>query len=476
MIPDFPFQDGQMKNMTFLIYGKSLLYTLAVILFLFFQIIPLQPLGFILSIVSILSIAASLRSCSVFTRMMSILFLVVGTCLVVSKGIDLKSYLKLYGDMLYLLSLFAIVPLLSIPIQVGEYRKVFEQLFQIKVKSISQLYCVVTSLSYFLGSFLNMAAIPIVHSSIKSSVEDWPIMNPKRFLASSIIQGYSLPIMWTPLSGVVGVVLYVLDVRWIYIFPILFLISFVTLIFNWVIFSLLERRGLSSIGQKEAVATKESSMFHNNYFIHIKLLQIFLSILLLLILIVSIDALFSLGLIVSVAVLTVPFSWIWCVLLRKGRTFWLEVKHHFTRKVAEMNELFAIFLSAGFFVQSLHYSGSDGFVNHLFVQFKELVGAHLFLILIPYITLLLAYIGMHPIVVVNLLAQSLKPSVLGFTPEQMVIAFLGGAVMTFYMGPFSGTLGLMSSMINVAPLHIARWSLMYTIGFSLILAAAILLI
>ncbi|WP_047151779.1 hypothetical protein [Aneurinibacillus tyrosinisolvens] len=112
----------------------------------------------------------------------------------------------------------------------------------------------------------------------------------------------------------------------------------------------------------------------------------------------------------------------------------------------------------------------------MFVQLNELVGIHWFLILLPYITLLFAYIGLHPIVVVNLLAQSLKPDVLGTTTEQMAIALLGGAVMTFFMGPFSGTLGLMSSMINVAPLRIARWSLVNVIGFSIILAAVVLLV
>ncbi|MFC3882213.1 hypothetical protein ACFOU2_01195 [Bacillus songklensis] len=465
-----------MKIQRFSIYGKSIIFTLAVVLFLVFQLAPFKGLGFMLSIVSIMAIAFSLRSCHFFTRLMSVVFLALGTLMAGSKGIDFLSYVKLYGDMLYLLSLFAIVPLLSIPIQVGGYRKVFEQLFQRRVKSISQLYRVVTGLSYFLGSFLNMAAIPIVHSSIKSAVEAWPIGKPKRFLASGIIHGYSLPIMWTPLSGIVGVVLYATEVRWLHIFPMLFFISLVTLVFNWIIFSMMEDYGQSGVGQRETAAAEEHVSLDDHPFRCRKMLQILFAIVLLLFLIVSIDAIFSLGLVVSVTLLTVPFAWIWCLSLRKNQAFWLEVKHHFTRKVGEMSESFAIFLSAGFFVQALHYSGNDYLVNELFVQFKELVGVHLFLILIPYITLLLAYIGMHPIVVVNLLAQSLKPAILGITPEQMAIAFLGGAVMTFYMGPFSGTLGLMSSIIDVAPFRIARWSLVYAIGFSLILATAILLV
>jgi hypothetical protein len=465
-----------MKIKHLMVYGKSIVFTLAVVLFLIVQLVPFQGLGFLLSIISIMAIVSSFLSCTFFTRAMSILFLALGTWMVSRKGIDFLSYMKLYGDMMYLLSLFAIVPLLSIPIQVGGYRKIFEQLFQRKVTSTSQLYRIVTALSYFLGSFLNMAAIPVVYSSVKSAVEAWPIAEPKRFLASGIIQGYSLPIMWTPLSGIVGVVLYVTGVRWLHIFPILFAISLVMLVFNWIIFSVMEGRAQSNAGQQEIASAEEQVSFDYPPFPYRKLLQILLAIVLLLFLIVITDAIFSLGLVVSVTLLTVPFAWIWCLSLRRSQAFWSGVKQHFTQKIAEMSESFAIFLSAGFFVQALQYSGNDRFVNQLFVQLNELVGVHWFLILLPYITLLFAYIGLHPIVVVNLLAQSLKPDVLGTTTEQMAIALLGGAVMTFFMGPFSGTLGLMSSMINVAPLRIARWSLVNVIGFSIILAAVVLLV
>jgi hypothetical protein len=464
-----------MKIQRFFFYTKSSIFTLAVVLFLVFQLIPFKGLDFALSVVSILAIALSLLSCKLFTQLMSILFLSLGTWMVWNKGFSFVSYVQLYGDMLYLLALFVIVPLLSIPIQVGEYRRVFEQLFQKKVKSISQFYRIITGLSYFLGSFLNLAAIPIVHSSVKSAVDAQQIEEPKRFLASSIIQGYSLPNMWTPLSGVVGAVLYATDVSWVYIFPTLFLISLVTLIFNWTLFSIIDHRHSGRVKQ-EIAATADHVLPDAHPLFFRKMLQTLLAIILLLLLIVGIDAVFSLGLTVSVTLITIPFAWFWCLTLKKSRAFIPMVKQHFINKVGEMSESFAIFLSAGFFVQALQYSGNDRFVNELFVQFNELVGVHFFLILIPYITLLLAYIGMHPIVVVTLLAQSLKPDILGIAPEQLAIAFLGGAVMTFYMGPFSGTLGLMSSIIDVAPLRISRWSLVHVIGFSFILTAAFLLV
>ncbi|OMP68443.1 hypothetical protein [Domibacillus epiphyticus] len=464
-----------METLRLLSKTKSIVYTSSIGLFLLYQLVPFKEMGLILSIFSIAAIALALLSCTFFTRLMSILFLLLGTIMAMRKGIDVLQYVQLYGDMLYLLALFAIVPLLSIPIQAGGYREDFKQLFQGRIHSSSHLYRIITGLSYFLGSFLNMAAVPITHASVKSTVDSWPIEKPERFLASSIIQGYSLPIMWTPLSGILGVVLYVTNVEWLSIFPALFCISVVTLGFNWLIFSLIERFRKSGSHQKES-SEEEQVMRNSSPLFYRKMSQIMIAIIVLLCLIVAVDMIFSMGLVVTVTLLTVPFAWLWCRIIKNTSDFWPGVKHHFTHKITEMSESFAIFLSAGFFVQALHFSGNDRLVNELFVHFNELVGAHVFLISLPFLTLLFSFIGMHPIVVVNLLAQSLKPDVLGITSEQMAVAFLGGAVLTFYLGPFSGTLGLMSSIINVRPMRIAGWSLLYAAAFSLVVTVSVFLL
>ncbi|WCK56682.1 hypothetical protein PP175_12620 [Aneurinibacillus sp. Ricciae_BoGa-3] len=460
----------------FFLYSKSIVFTLAVMLFMVDQVIKCNYLDISLALISMLAIVISLSSCHFFSRVISIVFLGLGTWMVWKKGIDFLSYVKLNGDMLYLLSLFAVVPLLSIPIQVGGYREAFERLFDGRVKSVSQLYRVVTALSYFLGTFLNMATIPLVHSSVKSVVKAWPIRNHKRFLASGIIQGYSLPIIWTPFSGIVGVVLHVTHVRWVHIFPILLAISLATMVFNWIIFSVIEGNKQLKITHNETAAASSPASVEEDSSIRSMLLQIIAAIVLLLVLVVSIDSVSTLGLVVIVTLFTVPFSWIWCLLLKKSPAFWAEVKNHFKHKMPEMSESFAVFLTAGFFVEALRYSGNDHLVNQLFIELHDIVGIHIFVFLLPFIVLFLSFVGLHPIVVVNLLAQSLTTDVVGISTDQMAVAFLGGAVMTFFMGPFSGTLGLMSSMIQVAPLRIASWSVVYVIAFSLILTAAILLL
>ncbi|MFU2016053.1 hypothetical protein ACM6Q7_13430 [Peribacillus butanolivorans] len=93
-----------------LVKVKSVIFTLSVGLFLFYQLASFKELGFFLSTISMVAIALSVMSCPFFTRLMSIIFLLLGTFMVARKEIDFSTYVLLYGNMLYLLALFARSP------------------------------------------------------------------------------------------------------------------------------------------------------------------------------------------------------------------------------------------------------------------------------------------------------------------------------------------------------------------------------
>lgn len=96
LIPPFLLQIYETKGP--LVKVKSVIFTLSVDLFLFYKLAPFKELGFILSIVSMMAIALSVLSCPFFTRLMSIIFLLLGTLMVARKEIDFSTYVLLYGD------------------------------------------------------------------------------------------------------------------------------------------------------------------------------------------------------------------------------------------------------------------------------------------------------------------------------------------------------------------------------------------
>jgi hypothetical protein len=454
------------------IYLKMVVFIMAILFFLIYSIGGIQSLSLLLSVLSILAIVLSLPHASLVTKVFSVSFLILGSKFVISKGISVTEYIQIFGEMLSLLSLFAIIPILALPIRIGGYGDSIKKLLSKDGKTPFQYFRDFTVFSYLFAIFLNLATLPIMYQSFTSTVSRTFKTDQKRLLSTGILQGYSLPLIWTPLSAVVGVITSFTGVKWISVFPRLFLISILPLFLNWIIFYIttLKNKELlqmhnhenSDIESLEGVSSSK------------KLLEVGIAIILLILIILLFDSISSMSLLIISTILSIPFAWIWSICIQKGKLFNEACKSHFIQYVPNMHNMFAIFLSAGFFVNALKYSGLDQVINQIVLSFSAVIPVSLFLITLPLITLFIACFGLHPIVAVALLAQSLNPVVLGIDPENLTIALLGGAVMTFFIGPFSGTLGIMSTLLQTTSFQIAKWNLWSTAGFYILLSIHLL--
>ncbi|GAB7389136.1 hypothetical protein BSNK01_29740 [Bacillaceae bacterium] len=458
--------------------ARAVVFTSAVAVYLTCKIGHWESLAPWLSMLSILAILLALPGSGRMTKLIALTFLGLGTWFVWRQGISLSKYIRVYGEMMYLLSLFALVPFLAVPIKIGGYRKAIQQVVEQRVKTTAQLNRCITSFSYFLGCFLNLAAVPIMYTGVKPTVESFPVASAKRFATTAILQGYSLPILWTPVSGVVGAVMAITQVGWLSVLPVLLAVSLGCLFLNWMLFHLLEvlRRKTEEPDPRFPSPRKGAEAEEKSSSSAFRLTHIGLAILLFFTLSALLEQWTSVGLVTAVTVLSYPFALLWSLVLRKGSAFFRETASYFAVQIPKMSDQFAVFLSAGFFVKAIQFAGYDHAVNQLFLLWNHTIGVKVFLILLPLVILLFSFAGMHPIVLIALLAESLKPSLLGITSEELTVALVGGAVMTYLVGPFSGTLALMSAMIEVSPFRITRWNALFTAGFFTILAIALLLL
>lgn len=405
------------------------------------------------------------------------------------KGIGLYTYILAYGDMLYLLSLFAMLPLLAIPLKLGDYDQAIQQILYQKTHSVVQLHRTISSISFLLSSFLNLATIPIMYYSIKGAVEKLGIKNTNPFICLAIIHGYAVSVAWSPFSGGVAVALETTKVAWSGVFYKLFIIGVLGLWLNWLIFWISSR--LTGKGEDLKFADKDNSSLSEmapakehaeNTCSDVvprpfmKMIQIMIVILLLISINVVLAGATSLGLVVATTIVALPFALIWAMALKKGAAFCGETKSYFIKNMPGMADQFAIFLSTGFFVQALQYSGYNHIVTEYILQINHGVGSTIFLLILPLITLGCGLIGMHPITAITLLAGSLNPAVLGISAEHLAIALVGGAVMVFSIGPFSGTLNMFSMLIRQGTFRIAAWNLLYTVCFFFFMTLVLLTI
>ncbi|MEW9670649.1 hypothetical protein [Ammoniphilus sp. 3BR4] len=457
---------------------RTIIYSISIGVFILSTVLGIEQLSTLLSIAAIISIMISLPRSGKIASTLSAIFLGIGLYVLWQGKVSPSTYVTSFGGMFNLLALFAIIPLIAVPIRIGGYSETIRHTLESKIKSPSQLYRTISFYSFFLSCFMNLATLPMMYYSVKKAVEQFPIKNANRFVSMGITQGFSIPILWTPIAPIVGVVFDLTHVSWISMLPVLLTLSIVGLLLNWGLYKLSHKKfehaktdEFYPVNEEIAAASFSSDDSIPKY----KLKQMSLAVLLFIILIGAMEYLFPIGLITTVIVLTIPFSFFWSVMVKQGNAYFKEAKIHFKTHLPKMGDQFAIFLTAGFFVAALQITGSDESINQAVTSLDHLIGSNAFLIILPLIPLLLAFLGFHPALAIGLLAESLDPVALGITAEQLALALLGGAVSTFLMGPFNATSGIMASIVKVTPFRIVSWNLGYTVVFLLMITLALLM-
>jgi hypothetical protein len=449
---------------------RACLYAVTLLAYMTIKLGGAAALGPAFSMLALLSIVVSIPFCGPVAAALSVLLLGTGSWMLWHAGASWPQYLAAQGDMAYLLAMFTVLPFLSDPIKLGGYDKTIQALMGTRVTSLFRLNCLVVVLAFVCGSFMSLASIPIMMAAMGPVVEGYPIDNKQRFMVVSAVSGYVLPMMWTPVSGVVGVVLYNLHMDWITMFPRLFALSIACLCGNWLVFYLLEsrREGRTTATAPSAAAPAAGAP-------PARIGQVVVGTLMLITCIAAIEQGLHIATTTVVTLVAIPFAFAWCAVIGQGRRFVSGVVPQLGSRLPRMADQFAIFLSGGFFVRAMHLSGFEHLANLGLLHLHGLVGTHLLLILLPVLTLALSVLGVHPLVAIVLFGESLKPEVFGITPEKMSLTLIGSCVLTFMQGPFSGTLGLVHSITNLSTFRLARWTAPYAFMYFVLLSIAILL-
>ncbi|GAB7387797.1 hypothetical protein BSNK01_16340 [Bacillaceae bacterium] len=457
--------------------------------YLLSNIFPEAPWDLAISVLSLACVICTVFRVPRFLQALGLIFLGLGSTMLAMSGADWGQYLFSFGNMLPLLSLFALIPILALPIKLGNYAQAVQKIIQRKVKRSSHLYMLTSGLSYFLSSFLNLATLPMMYYSIRPAVDLFPIRHKERFLSRSITHGYSMPILWTPVAPIVGIVIEMTDVSWASLLPVLLLISLAGLVLDWMTGAWIAQKrrknrnllsakedsateeeagrakGEMAVASEEAPAKKAGSLMH-----------IFVAILLFNLVVMMLEHWFDYSFLFLVALLVIPFSLVWSLWLREGRGFVQGLNAHFQTHLLKMKDQFFIFLSAGFFLSALKVSGVDDTLNQWILGVKDVVGDQFFITLLPLIPFALAFSGLHPAVALALVAEALNPQSLHIAPNVLAVAMLSGAVTAFLMGPYNATLGIMSNIVKESPYRVSNWNAPFTLLYIVFVMLVLLLL
>ncbi|SFL08820.1 hypothetical protein SAMN03159341_103146 [Paenibacillus sp. 1_12] len=454
---------------------KQAIFIGAIAAYLISIVYPSDILKWTISIVSLCIVVMVFSTVKRFVQGLGILFLVTGFSMLIVHKAHWSSYILGFGNMLNILSLFALIPLIALPIQLGQYAVRVQHKIQSKIKHSGMLYAITSLMSYILSSFMNLATLPMVYQTIRPALDLYPIEKKERFISRAITHGYSMPIVWTPVAPIVGVIVEMTGVRWSSILLIMIPFSLLGLVLDWFMGQWIANRRARLIGQvaiEETSAVRESAVESGlqqleqnkkNHPIHIIVAIIVFNGLLLVL-----ETYTSFSFLLLVSLIVIPFAFLWSWLIGKGRAFIVEGKVMLSGHLLKMREQFFVFLSAGFLIASIQATGAGHEINLWIIAIKDFIGADIFLLCIPLIPLGLAFIGLHPAVGLALTAESLNPQSLGISVELTAIAMLTGAATAFLMGPYNATAGLMSSLTKESSYKISNWNLPFTTAYILL--------
>ncbi|MFT8323235.1 MAG: hypothetical protein ABF649_20415 [Bacillus sp. (in: firmicutes)] len=443
-------------------------FMLIVTLFMYLisVICPWLPLGLILSCICLGIILFTFFTVSRFVRLLGSIFLLLGVVMLWRSQASFFEYITSFGSMLQLLALFGLVPILAFPIKLGDYASGIQDLIQRHVKKSKHLYMMTSSISYFLSIFMNVATVPMTYYAIKPVLEFYPLQNENRFISRAITHGFTMPLMWSPITPVVGVALSLTGVSWLSILPYVLPLSLFGLALDWFLGAKVAKKALhksnpAALYNHELAASIEENKPKSTK----RILHIVVGIILLNGILILAEHYFSLSFITIVSLLVIPFSCSWCLLINKGKEFRSSLKEYVGSFSNKMKEQFFIYLAAGFFISAIQTSKTDLVINSWMVKAEDMIGGTAFLLIIPIVPVICSFIGLHPTITLSLMAEALNPSLLGISANVLTVIMLIGAVSAFLVGPFNTTIGLMSSIVKESSFKVSNWNIVYTLSY-----------
>lgn len=451
------------------------LFLFVIFMYLLSTLLPQLDFSVLLSILCFIIVCSTFFLAKRTVQILGSTFLLLGLFLLWNSGAHWHNYILSFGPMLDLITLFTLVPILGIPIKLGGYSGGIQTIIQKRIKNSGQLYMITSGISYFFSIFMNLATLPMAYYSIRPALNMFSVENKERFMSRAITRGFAMPLLWAPVTPIVGIVISVTDVSWVSILPYVVPLSILGLGMDWFIGARRSKKMLhpiQNISTHETAATIEPGQMDSPR----RILQIFLAIIIFIAAISVAESLFHYSFLILVSLIVIPFAFSWSLFLKKGTEFGNQLLQHFQSFSISMKDQFFIFLSAGFFISTINISHTDILLNEWIMKFIQVAGVEIFMILLPLVPLAFAFLGLHPAVSLALMTGGLDISALGLNPHILTVAMLAGAVSSFLVGPYNATLGLMSNLVKDTSYKVSNWNTTFmTIYISIVMLYLFLL-
>ena len=379
-----------------------------------------------------LSFAASTGS----SRVIGILLFGSSIALLLHSQAPLDVWKQALRENSYLIAMFVLVPLLSIPVQHGGYGESLREVFVRYANTDSRYYALVSIMAAFVGVLISIAAVPLTYEVSRASGCNYD----EKLLASALSRGFITCMIWAPTSATIALVVQLTGVDWVAFFPFAIACALIAGAVGFLMTFVRDEAAKASSDEAEAPAGKIDAGK----------------------LVVSVAATSQLGglsAIVVVAMASLVFPVAWMAAIGRLPTYAREFRgDYFNNKLPQSKNQIVLFAGAGFFAQSIGYSHlGDALVGSLL----HMTGQSVLLLTVAIIgiTLATSAVGIHPIAVVAVVGGTMGASQWGVSPIYLALVLSISWAMGNALCPASANVVAVSDMVGQSPIKVSlRWN------------------
>ena len=373
----------------------------------------------------------------------------------------------------YMLVMFALTPLLSIPLTQGGYSEALEH-FLIKYLNRKSLFTVfISSLCFFTSTILNVAAVNLVYQI--GSRQTYQL--DRRLLVTSIARGYSAALTWGPTFAAVALPLELTGVKWLDFFPYAFSIGILVLFMIWIIAFVQEYQE-----KKQTAITSCLANFDQSYSTELKsninpgqikllsqdkkkLYELIFFWFLIFGLIIFISWAIHVNTINIVSIVALLIPPLWLLLIKRVHLYWPNVRGYFFKEaLPRMSPEVVLFSGAGFMASAIDYSGAANWIPN-FIDAITIQGSTLSFIAVALGLIMgLSIFGVHAMISVVIIGGAIDPALYGISSLVMCLILATGWGLSLSVSN-SATINIMlAGIIQKDPITVSLfWNYRYAL-------------
>lgn len=352
---------------------------------------------------------------------------------------------------LALVLLIIIVPILGIPMRLGNYEQHLSGFIGKFQKKPHFLYLMISGLFVLIAPITNIGSIYIIHSMLDK------MQLPKEFIGRVYVRGITSVHTWSPYFASVFLVVYSLHVPIYQYLPYGLLLGFLQLIVAYLLFKYVEARHIEFNLQHEAAERG-----------NLKLFELAAIIVLLTGLIFGLEPFVELNVIVLISLIVLFFTFVWSLYLQVPTQFLQELSEYRKSIFPSKANVINLLLTAGLFGVVLAKTPIASVFQGIW---GSLANASVFLLIFGTIVIvsLLSLFGIHQIVTVSTIIATVSYQALGIDVIVMAMMLLSAWQVSVTVSPISPVIAIVTNIVKENPFKvILRWNVHYAIILALI--------